>query len=188
MLKKMLLFLVCINLFNISSVYTCTCYSSYNELSTTEKVAIGGTIITGGVLAAPYVLPASALAAIAAAAAAAKAAAVAGATKVAGYVASTSTVSKVGWGLTAVQYTRPLIVHTTEEKVKALLKEKERKQYAPREEFITCLKQNKFGSARNAAGRPSVCEDLAFSYALVAGNANLNRRTEAFNQGKCFCS
>lgn len=189
MFKKILLILLLsTNSFVLRAANDCTCNSQYNEWSTTGTIIVWGSVGTGTVLLAPVVLPASAIAAITAAAAATKAAVVAAAAQAATFIIPTTTVGKVGLGLTATQYVRPCILQTTEEKLKKLLKEKERKQWAAREEFITCLKQNKFNSARNAAGRPSACEDMALAYALVAGNAHLNRRTQAFKDGKCFCS
>lgn len=188
MVKKTILICFLGTLFASIKANGCTCNSQYNEWSTTEKVIAGGAVTTGVIIAAPFVLPASAIAAIAAGVAATKAAVVGAVTYTAPYIIPSTTVGKVGLGLTATQYVRPCILQTTEEKLKGLLKEKEQKQYAPREEFITCLKQNKFGSPRNAAGRPAACEDLALAYALAAGNANLKRRTQAFKEGKCFCS
>jgi len=182
MLKKifLILFFSAIS-FALRAERDCNCNSEYNELSTMGKVFVYGSAGIGIVAAAPVLLTAGAITTIAN-----------GVMDIVGsvitFITPTNTAGKVGLGLTAAQYVRPYIVQTTEEKRDQLLKEKQQKQYTAREEFITCLKQNKFGSVRNAAGRPSVCEDMALAYALVAGNANLNRRTEAFKEGKCFCS
>ena len=171
----------------------CTC-NTY-ELSTTEKVvfygAIGTGVVAGTVIAAPYVLPAATIAAIKASAAAAATSAASAATSAASAAATqivpTTVVGKVGLGLTAAQLARPYVLKTTEEKLEALLKEKALKPTTAKTEFVNCLKANK-NSQRNALGRPVVCEEAALFYAFNSSVSELNKRTQAFKNGKCFCS
>lgn len=184
MIKKILLLLFSVSLFAAENK-NCTCNTI--ELSTTEKVVVAGVLGTGVIIAAPYVLPASVLAAIAATSTVAKAAAVAASVKVGAALASTTVVGKVGLGLAAVQLARPLVLQTTEEKLNALLKEKTSRPAKAKTEFISCLKANK-DSQINSSGRPIACEDAALFYAFTVGVPELNRRTKAFNNGKCFCS
>ncbi len=189
MLKRtILLLLFSANLYAGDQAENCGCNSQYNELSKTKKFILYGAIGTGTVAAtiaaAPVVLPAGAVAAVTTALASAKVAIAAGAAKAA---AAITTMGKVSLGLSAAQYARPYILRTTEEKRDILLKEKPLKALKAEREFISCLKQNKIGSSKNSTGRPTACEDVALFYALVAGNAKLNRRTKAFNDKKCFC-
>ncbi len=113
---------------------------------------------------------------------------VAGVIEVAAWIAPTTTVGQVAAVLTAGQYARPYIFQTTKEKLKDLVNEKALEASKAEMEFIHCLKENRIFSPRNDAGRPTACEDIAFSYALVAGHAKLDQRTKAFKTGKCFCS
>lgn len=170
----------------------CRCDLTVNEPSLMKSIiilsAVGAGAVAGTVIMAPVVIPAAALSAITAGIVATKGAIVAGGTYVASWLIPTTTVEYVGTTLTVIKHTRPYIIQTTEEKRDQLLEEKAQEQYTKKDEFITCLRQNKFGSARNAAGRPSACEEMAYAYAFVAGNAELNRRTKAFKEGKCFCS
>lgn len=192
MFKKILLIL----LFSTNSfalrARECRCDLTVNEPSALVSIivvgAVGAGAVAGTVMMAPVVIPAAALTAITAGMVATKGAIVAGGTYAASWIVPTNVVGYVSTTLTVIRYTRPYIVQTTKEKRDQLLEEKAQERYTTKDEFITCLRQNKFGSARNAAGRPSACEEMAYAYAFVAGYAELNRRTKAFKEGKCFCS
>ena len=157
----------------------CTC--NVYEFTTAEKIVIGGLVGGSVIIAAPYVLSAATIAKIAVAVKAA-------ATVVTPYVVPTTTVGKIGLGLTAAQSARPYVVQTTEEKLNRLLEEKALKQINSKIEFISCLKANKANSLRSASGRPEVCEEAALFYALSFSASELNKKTDAFKNGKCFCS
>jgi hypothetical protein len=157
----------------------CTC--NVYEFTTKEKIIIGGLVGGSVIIAAPYVLGAATIAKIAVAIKAAV-------TAVTPYVVPTTTVGKVGLGLTAAQSARPCIVQTTEEKLNRLLEEKASKHIQAKAEFISCLKANKANSLRSASGRPMACEDAALLYALNSSIPELNKKTEAFKNGKCLCS
>jgi len=152
----------------------CTC--NVPELTTADKVII--VCFVGGVIvvATPYVVGAGTVAKIVVAAKA-----------TASYVIPKTVVGQVGLGLTAAQMARPLVLQTTEEKLGKLLEEGALKPAKSKAEFISCLKLNKVNSPRNASGRPVACEDAAFLYALNSSFPELNKKTEAFKNGRCFC-
>lgn len=178
MLKKALLLLVSTSLFAADESKNCSCNDqAWRELSTTEKVVIYSTLGVGAIMAAPLVLPASAIAA-----------ATSAATFAATCIIPTTVVAKVSTGLSAALILRPYVFETTEERRDNLLKEKSLKPSKAKAEFISCLKKNKATSEKNASGRPTVCEEAALFYALTAGNSALDQKTEAFNNGQCFCS
>ncbi len=178
MFKKALFLIFITSLSTANENKKCTC-NTY-ELTTTEKVVIGGVVGAGAVIAAPYVLPASTIAAISAAITAASA-------KTAAYFASMTAVGKISLGLSAAQLARPYVLQTTEEKLKALLEEKAAKPAKAKAEFISCLKTNKSSTQRNSSGRPEACEEAALLYAFSAGVAELNKKTKQFKDGQCFC-
>jgi hypothetical protein len=108
--------------------------------------------------------------------------------KGADYVVPKTIVGKVGLGLTAAQIARPYILQTTEEKLNGLLEEKVARTAKTREDFVGCLITNKIGSPRNTTGIPIACEEAALLYTLNSSIPELNKKTEAFKSGKCFCS
>jgi|GEM_PF-3033116 hypothetical protein len=195
MLKRtFLLLLFSASLYAGGEAKDCDCNSPYNELSTTNKILVYSAIGAGAVAAtavavaaAPLVLPASVVTAVTAALASAKVAIIAGSAKVAAVVIPTTKVGYVSCALKAGQLARPYVFETIKEKVNNLEKENTEKAYKAESQFISCLKQNKIGSVKNAAGRPNVCEDAALFYALVVGCDKLDRRTQAFNTKQCFC-
>lgn len=171
MIKKIFILLLSLNLFAVEKNKNCTC--STRDFSTTEK----GIMVSAAILTTPYIFPAGTIGGLAAAV-----------TTAAHYLIPTTIVGKISLGLTAVNIARPMVVQTTEEKLDALIKERASNQEKARIEFIECLKSNKKNSQRNESGRPIECEDLAFFYALNSSATELNKRTEAFNKNKCFCS
>lgn len=177
MVKKAILLMFTVNLFAAENK-NCTCKTQ--ELSTKEKVVVVGAVGTGAIIAAPYVLPASVLTAIGTAVTVI-------ATKAAAVFASITVVGKVGLGLTGAKMARPLVLQTQEEKLNDLLKENASRPDKAKKEFISCLKSNK-SNPRNASGRPDACEDAALFYAFNSSVSELNKRTQAFSGGKCFCN
>lgn len=99
-----------------------------------------------------------------------------------------STVSKVGLGLTIAQAARPYVVQTTEEKLNVLLKEKASRPTKTSADLINCLKSNRRTYPRDKSGIPVACEGQALFYAIDSGVPALKKKTEAFKNGKCFCS
>ncbi len=178
MLKKIFHLIFITNLLMASEVKECTC-STYG-LSPAKKIAVCGTLGVGAIITAPYVLPAGTLAAIysAAATAAAKAAVI---------VVPTTVAGKISLGLTVAQLARPYILQTTEEELHTLLKERNLRSFTEKNDFVRCLKANKNNLQRNSSRRPEACEDAALLYAFSAGINELNKKTEAFNTGKCYC-
>jgi len=177
MLKKYLLIFLSANLLATEGNKDCFCKE--RELSITEMVilaSIGGTV---SVIAAAPLTAAVAIAGAGTAIASA-------ASVVAPYVIPTTVIGKVGLGLTAAQLARPLILQTTEEKLSVLLREKAERPTKANTEFVSCLKANK-NNPRNASGLPEACEDAALFYAFNASVSKLNKKTEAFNSGECFC-
>lgn len=155
---------------------TPSCMCKSHDLTITGKIILGGLIL----IAAPHILGPITVAKIGVAV---KSAIVLGSN----CVIPTSTVGKIGLGLTAAQMARPYILQTTEEKLNELLKEKASRSARTKDEFISCLKANKTDSPRNVFGRPCACEDAALIYAFNSSVAELNKRTEAFKKGECFC-
>ncbi len=67
-----------------------------------------------------------------------------------------------------------------DEKKAAINKAREINEFfMSKKEFRRCLMENS-KTARNAAGRPTACEDLAKMFALIAGKPELNEMTENF--------
>lgn len=170
------------NLLTANDTKHCMC--NIRPLTTTEKVLIGGLVVFVGVpaiiTAAPYIIAALPAAKIAAAVKVAAATA-------SPYIVPTTTIGKASYVLSAAQMARPLIVQTTEEKCDRLLEEKALRPARAKNEFVGCLRANKTGSPRNAAGIPAACEDAALCYALNSSMAELNQKTVAFKNNKCFC-
>lgn len=158
----------------------CTC----RELTTGETVVawtiIGGVGALGGLalaFAGPYIAGSAIAAKITAAA-----------TTAAPYVVPTTTVGKVSLGITAAHYARPYVLQTTEEKLNVLLKEKASRPVKTSTELVDCLKSNRHTYPRNKSGIPVACEKEALFYAIDSSVPELNKRTEAFKNNKCFCS
>lgn len=174
MLKKAILVIFSIPLLAANEGVSCTCNDQVNnELSPTGKAVMYGSVGAAIIMT----MPASALVALAATTASA-----------ATYIIPTTVLGKVSLALTVTQILRPYAFQTTEEKLNELLKENDSKPSQAKAEFIDCLKKNKATSEKNASGRPTVCEEAALFYALMAGNSALNQKIDAFNNGGCYCS
>ncbi len=156
-----------------SEVKHCTC--TPREVTTAEKMVVWSLIVASPIVLVPLgafvIVPA--VTSIA--------------STVTAYIVPTTLVGKVGLGLTAAQMARPLVVKTTEEKLHVLLKERASRHTKTKTEFIDCLKANRYNSPRNVSGRPAACEGIALSYALNSSLPELNKKTVAFKNGKCFC-
>ncbi len=155
----------------------CTCNTT--DLSITEKIIIGGLLGGTIIVAAPYILSAGSIIKIAVAT---KSLIAAGIT-----YSSTSTIGKFGLCFMVIETARPHILQTAEEKLSQLLKEKDSMPEKSKADFINCLKTNKYNPSKNIFGRPVACEDAALFYALNSSISELHKRTEAFNNGTCFC-
>lgn len=188
MFKKLFLVLFSISLCTAPEIQPCDCKPQINnQWSTKKKVLVWGLVGTGVVVAAPFILPAGTLAALSTAVAAIKAGAVAATTKTA-VIIIPSPVGGVNAGITLARITRPCVIQTTKEARDRLLRAKEHKASKAKTELVDCLKHNKINSPKNDSGLPTACEQAALFYAFIAGTRELNKRTEAFNNGECFCA
>lgn len=179
MLKKVILLLLSTSLLIGSENKNCICKNQSDN-----KFIIIGSILavgTAAVIAAPFVLPAGTIVVITTTGTAI-------ATKIAVIVVPTTTIGQISSGLSITHAIRPYIIETTEEKLNVLLEERALKPFKVKTEFIHCLKANKINSQRDASGRPTACDEIALRYALTVGISELNQRTEAFNNNKCYCS
>jgi hypothetical protein len=138
----------------------------------TQKVVAGVVLGTAAIVATPFIVPAASIPSVSAAIAATKAAAL--------YLVPSTTVGKVGIGLTAAQMARPYVTQTAQEELDARLKAKAALPYETKSELIECFKANKSNAQRNAAGRPPACEDAALAFAFTAGMDALAQKTQLF--------
>ena len=183
MFRLIFILLFSINLFATDKTEHCTCIAN-NELSTTAKIIACGL---GAVAFAPFVLTASTVSILVTAAAATKSAGIAIATKAGAYIVSTTVVGKVSAAVTITNVAIPYVSQTTEEKLNALLKDRNLKLSKSKKEFVRCLVKNKTNTQKDTSGRPVACDEAALRYALTAGISELDKRTDAFNNNKCYC-
>ncbi len=179
MRKLFFLLILSVSLLAATEAEQCTCREP--ESSAFETTMFYVTVGAGAIIVAPVVMPMSTIIVVCTTVAAVTA-------KTATAIASTTIATKVGLGLMAVKVARPYVLQTTEEKLRALLKEKASRPAAAKDEFIKCLKAHKKDLERNSLGRPEACEEAALLFAFSAGMVELDRRTKALNDGECFCN
>lgn len=168
MLKKLFLYsLLTINLFAGNNDK-----SASSSTSTTMIVVygVGGVIvIAGGVLAAPLILPASTVLAIQ------TSAVTVGASVANAFVVATPYAKGVSYGISAGRIVRPYVMQTTQEQLDQFLKKEADKLAKIKTELSTCLMKHKFDTQRDSSGCPMACEDIAFTYAILAGEDEFDK-------------
>ena len=74
-----------------------------------------------------------------------------------------------------VQVVVQLVPLTAQEELDQLLKEEAAELLQTRIELIKCLVSNKLEPKTSGLGCPMACEDIAFAFALIAGQDELDR-------------
>lgn len=174
MFKKLLLLLLSINLFASDND------KQKNSSTSTTMIVIycvGGTVVVaGGVLAAPLVLPATTIVAIQTSAAAA------GVSVANAFVVATPYAQGVSIGVSVGRAGRPYVIQTTEEQLADFLKKEAAELTKARTELSKCLVKHKKDSQRDSSGCPTACEDIAFTFAILAGQDEFDKVMKSFQK------
>lgn len=157
-----------------------------NEISNTEAViiitALGAVVIAGAVIAAPVILPASSIAAVKAAAATAAAKAATAGASIKATVAATSITTKVSLGVAAAQIARPYILPNTQEETIVLATEEILELLKTKNEFESCLQNNKASFKKNNLHIPTQCKELGQMFEMMLGTEEFEKTITAFSK------
>ena len=174
MLKKFLYLLLSMNL--------CAVGNDKQENTSTSTTMIvmycvgGVVVIAGGVLAAPLVLPATTIAAIQTSAAAA------GVSVANAFVVATPYAHGVSYGISGARALRPYVIQTIEEQLADFLKKEAAELAKEKTKLSKCLMNHKSDSQRDSSGCPTLCEDIAFTFAILAGQDEFDKVMKSFQK------
>ncbi len=188
MLQKVFLFLFSISVCIPQYIRPCACTQpSNNQPTTTTKIVVYSTlvtvIVTGAIIARSITLPDETLETIRTAT---------GPLKkmnnvLHSLVVPKTAIGKVSLALEIAQLAKPYVMPSTEKRLNKLLQNKSKEASLNKDMLISCLVKNKDQALKDSPHIPSACQDVALFYAFAAGNEELNKRIEAFNNGECFC-
>lgn len=160
------------------SLFTINLFAANNEqqesssTSTTMIVvycAGAVVVIAGGVLAAPLILPASTVLAI-------QTSAVTVGTSVANaFVVVTPYAQGVSYGISAGRIVRPYVIQTTQEQLDQFFKKEADELVKIKTELNTCFMKHTSDKQRDSSGCPTACQDIAFTFAILAGQGELDK-------------
>ena len=144
-----------------------------NSSTSTTMIVIycvgGVVVIAGGVLAAPLVLPASTVLAIQTSAAAA------GTSVANAFIVATPYAQGVSFGVSAGRAARPYIIQTIDEQLVELLKAEAAELFKEKNNLIKCFIKNKADTQKDSLGCPTACEDIADTFAILAGRDEFDK-------------
>lgn len=149
---------------------------SNSMLPTTTTIIIygvgGAVVVVGGVIAAPLVLPAGTIVIIQTAAATVGTQILAAGTYV---ISNLSVYSWISIGVSGARTVRPYIIQTLEEELVQLIKDEAAELLEEKTQLSKCLLKNKVNLQRDSSGCPLACQDIAFTYAILAGEDEFNK-------------
>ena len=149
---------------------------SNNMFPTTTTIIIygvgGAAIAAGGVIAAPLILPAGTIVIIQTAAATTVPYVIAAGTYV---VSNFSVPFCISLGISGACVVRPYIIQTTEEQLAQFNKVEAAKLHEVKTKLSRCFIKHKADSQRDSSGCPTACQDIAFTFAILAGQNEFDR-------------
>ena len=164
MFKKILILLLSMNLSAFGN-------DQQQSMSSTTKIiyGVGGAVVVvGEVLTAPLILPAGTIVVI-------KTTVATAATQIIAYIANLSLATKIGLGISGARIARPYVIQTTEEKLIQFNKVEAAELHEVKTNFTTCFMKHKYDIQRDSSGCPTACEDIAFTFAILAGQGEFDR-------------
>lgn len=169
MFKLLLLLLLSANLSALDNDQS----DSMLPTTTTIIYGIGGTVVVvGGVIAAPLVLPAGTIVIIQTAAATVGTQILAAGTYV---ISNLSVYSWISIGVSGARVARQYIIQTTEEQLTQFKKAEIAELHEVKTKLSRCFTQHKADSQRDSSGCPTACQDIAFTFAILAGQNEFDK-------------
>ena len=88
----------------------------------------------------------------------------------------------VSFSITGGRIVRPYIIQTIDEKLAEFLKAEVAELTKAKTELSKCLVKHKKDSQRDNSGCPTACEDIAFTFAILAGQDEFDKIMKSFQK------